>query len=62
MDAYDISQSIKDKWQHYVLNGVDSGSVSKKLNDVFVYVEIDGSLKKVYNVTEQDNKVILKIE
>ena len=62
MDAYHISQIIKDKWQKYVLNGVDSGTISKTLNDVDVYVEVDGKLKRVYDITDENNKIILKVE
>lgn len=62
MDAYHISQIIKDKWQKYVLNGVDSGTISKTLNDVDVYVEVDGQLKRVYDITDENNKIILKVE
>ena len=61
MDAYDIQQKILEVWRPLVV-GASGSSVNREWVNVPVYVEVDGELKMVDNVTTQDNKIILKIK
>jgi hypothetical protein len=61
MDAYDIQLKILEAWRLLAV-GVSGSSVNRQWINVPVYVEVDGELKMVDNVTTQDNKIILKIK
>jgi hypothetical protein len=61
MDAYDIQLKILDAWRPLAV-GVSGGSVNRQWENVPVYVEVNGELKIVDEVTTQDNKIILKIK
>lgn len=56
-DAYNISFMLMDKWRKYAM--ITSGS-KDKLGDVPVYVEIDGELKEITDVVDENGKIILK--
>ena len=59
LDAYNISFMLMDKWRKYAMQS--SGSV-EKLGAVPVYVEVNGELKEVIDVVDDNGKIILKIE
>ena len=59
LDAYNISFMLMDKWRKYAMQS--SGSV-EKLGTVPVYVEVNGELKEVIDVVDDNGKIILKIE
>jgi hypothetical protein len=59
LDAYNISFMLMDKWRKYAMQS--SGS-AEKLGCVPVYVEVNGELKEVINVVDENNKIILKIK
>lgn len=59
LDAYNISFMLMDIWRKYAMR--QSGTPGK-LGEVPVYVEINGTLARVIEVVEADNKVILKTE
>lgn len=61
MDAYDIQLKILEAWRLLAVD-VSGSSVNRQWINVPVYVEVDGELKMVDNVTTQDNKIILKIK
>lgn len=61
MDAYDIQLKILEAWRLLAVD-VSGYSVNRQWINVPVYVEVDGELKMVDNVTTQDNKIILKIK
>ena len=61
MDAYDIHLKILEAWRLLAVD-VSGYSVNRQWINVPVYVEVDGELKMVDNVTTQDNKIILKIK
>ena len=48
---------LMDKWRKYAM--ITSGS-KDKLGDVPVYVEIDGELKEITDVVDENGKIILK--
>ena len=48
---------LMDKWRKYAMQS--SGS-KEKLGTVPVYVEIDGELKEIVDVIDDNGKVILK--
>ena len=57
LDAYNISFMLMDKWRKYAMQS--SGS-AEKLGCVPVYVEVNGELKEVADVIDNDGKIILK--
>lgn len=59
IDAYNISFMLMDIWRKYCMR---TSGTTEKLGQVPVYVEINGELKRVINVIEEDNKVILETE
>ena len=61
MEAYDIQLKILEAWRLLAVD-VSGYSVNRQWINVPVYVEVDGELKMVDNVTTQDNKIILKIK
>ena len=58
-DAYNISFMLMDKWRKYAMQS--SGS-KEKLGDVPVYIDIQGELKEVTDVVDENGKIILKIQ
>ena len=56
-DAYNISFMLMDKWRKYAMQS--SGS-KEKLGTVPVYVEIDGELKEIVDVIDDNGRIILK--
>lgn len=57
LDAYNISFMLMDKWRKYAMQS--SGSV-EKLGQVPVYVEVNGELVEVSDVSDENGKIILK--
>ncbi len=57
LDAYNISFMLMDKWRKYAMKS--SGSI-EKLGIVPVYVEVNGKLVEVSDVTDENGKIILK--
>jgi hypothetical protein len=57
LDAYNISFMLMDKWRKYAMQS--SGSVAK-LGTVPVYVEVNGELVEVSDVSDENGKIILK--
>ena len=58
-DAYNISFMLMDKWRKYAMQS--SGS-KEKLGDVPVYIDINGELKEVTDVVDDNGKIILKTQ
>jgi len=59
IDAYNISYMLMDSWRKYAMRS--SGSISK-LGTVPVYVEVNGELKLITDLVEDDGKILLKTE
>jgi hypothetical protein len=50
---------LMDKWRKFAMQS--SGS-KEKLGEVPTYVEVNGELKEIIDVVEEDGKIILKIQ
>jgi hypothetical protein len=59
MDAYIIQQKIFDAWKVLAPN-FSASDVKKQYNVVPVYVDINGELVEVTNVTIINDKVVIK--
>ena len=60
MDAYLIQHKIQEAWRN--LSIMPSGTSAKKtFPPVTVYVNINGELYPITNVSQVDNKIILEI-
>jgi hypothetical protein len=56
MDAYNFSFILMNLWR---TKSVVQSGVPNKLNEVPVYVEVNGELIKIIDVKEIDDKIIL---
>jgi nitrate reductase NapAB chaperone NapD len=59
LDAYNISFMLMEAWRKYAMQ---VSGACEKLGQVPVYVDVDGKLVKVIDVTSDDGKIILKTE
>jgi hypothetical protein len=59
MDAYQIHQRIFDAWKLLAPN-FSASDVKKQYNTVPVYVDIEGKLVEIKDVTMIRDKVVLK--
>ena len=59
LDAYNISFMLMDKWRKFAMQS--SGSI-EKLGCVPVYVEVNGELKEVTDVVDEDGKIVLRLK
>ena len=59
LDAYNISYMLMNAWREYAMQ---VSGACEKLGYVPVYVEVDGKLVKVSDVTTDDGKIILKTD
>lgn len=57
LDAYNISFMLMDAWRKYAMQ---VSGACEKLGQVPVYVEVDGTIHKVVDMTTDDGKIILK--
>ncbi len=57
LDAYNISFMLMDAWRKYAMQV--SGACDK-LGHVPVYVEVNGELIEITDVTTENNKIVLK--
>jgi hypothetical protein len=57
LDAYNISFMLMDAWRKYAMQ---VSGACEKLGAVPVYVEVDGTIHKVVDMTTDDGKIILK--
>lgn len=59
LDAYNISYMLMNAWREYAMQ---VSGACEKLGSVPVYVEVDGKLVLVTDVTTNDGKIILKTD
>jgi len=57
LDAYNISFMLMDAWRKYAMQ---VSGACEKLGAVPVYVEVDGKISKVVDMTTEDGKIILR--
>lgn len=57
LDAYNISYMLLEQWRKYAMQSSGTG---ERLGDVPVYVEQNGQLVRITNVTSVDGKIVLE--